>query len=98
MPHGRVWPLSHRLSAMRRFGIIRALQGRRAARRWDDAARDVFLDWRPERAPFPSGACRAWDRDLGATPFGAFPSGSLSGTSACRFAQTGGFAMAASLG
>ena len=58
MPHGRAFRLSRRLSAMRQFGIIRALRGRRAVRRWDDTARDVFPGRRPEKAPFPSAACR----------------------------------------
>jgi antirestriction protein ArdC len=53
MPHGRVWRLSRVLSAMQQSGIIKALRGRRAVRRWDDTAQDVFRGWRPERALFP---------------------------------------------
>jgi ribosomal-protein-alanine N-acetyltransferase len=43
--HGRVWRLSRVLSAMQKSGIIKALRGRRAVRRWDDTAQDVFRGW-----------------------------------------------------
>ena len=58
MPHGRVWRWLRLLLAMRQFGIIRVLRGRRAVRRWDDTAQDAFLDWLSARVPFPSAACR----------------------------------------
>lgn len=53
MPHGRLSRRRRLHSAMRRFGIIRAIQGTQAVRRWDDTAQDGLLVWRPERAPFP---------------------------------------------
>ena len=53
MPHGRALPRANLFRAMRQFGIIRALRGRRAVRRWGDTVQDAFRGWRPERAPFP---------------------------------------------
>ena len=67
MPHGRAERLRCLDSAMRRVGIIRVLRGRRAVRRSDDTALDASQAWRPERAPFPSAACRRGYRS------GSFP-------------------------
>lgn len=45
MPHGRFPGLRPLLSAMRRFGIIRAIQGTRAVRRWVDIVLDGLPAW-----------------------------------------------------
>jgi len=58
MPHGLRWRLVFRASAMRLFGIIRALPGTRGADRRAGTGSTGWLGRRRERAPSPSSACR----------------------------------------
>jgi len=51
MPHGRVCRQLRLVLAMRRFGIIRRLRGRRVVA-------GMIARGRPARVPFPSTACR----------------------------------------
>jgi antirestriction protein ArdC len=58
MPHGLRWRPIFRASAMRWFGIIRALRGTRGAGHWAGSGPLALAERRRERGPFPSSACR----------------------------------------
>jgi antirestriction protein ArdC len=58
MPHGLRWRSVSLVSAMRLFGIIRALPGRQAGYRRAGTAPKAWPEPRRGQAPFPSFACR----------------------------------------
>jgi hypothetical protein len=58
MPYGLRWRLVFRASAMRGFGIIRALRGTRGVGRRAGTGSSASPVRRRERGPFPSAACR----------------------------------------